>query len=135
MKNLIYILISIAIISCDDNEIMPAYKKVGSVTSTFATISVSNDEPQPGETVTVTVSYVNPSADPLKSVEVQFKEASGSYESLQSFDENSGAKDVEIVREISFVAPADEVKVTFDLIIKSQKEFPQILRTSLDVVP
>lgn len=134
MKNIFYILIFIAIVSCDDNEIMPAYEKVGSATSTVATISISNDEPQPGETVTVTVFYVNPSTDPLKSVEVRVKEGSGSYEVLESFDESSGTRDTEIVREVSFVAPPDEVEVTFDLVISSQKEFPQILRASMEVI-
>ena len=134
MKNLIYIICCVVLFSCDENEIMPAYEKVGTTTSTVATITISNDEPDAGETVTVTVTYVNPTSDPLTSVELKAKVGSGNYEVVESFNETSGSKDVEISREVAYVAPEAGTEVTFDLVLTSQKEFPQIMRAKLEVV-
>lgn len=134
MKNLIYIICCVVLFSCDENEIMPAYEKVGTTTSTVATIAISNDEPDAGETVTVTVTYVNPTSDPLTSVELKAKVGSGNYEVVESFNETSGSKDVEISREVAYVAPEAGTEVTFDLVLTSQKEFPQIMRAKLEVV-
>jgi hypothetical protein len=133
MKNLIYIMSCLLIFGCDENTIMPAYEKVGSTTSTVAAIQVSNDEPAPGETVTITMMYVNPTSDPLTSVELKAKQGSGSYEVLEIYDENTGGKDVEINHELTYVAPAAGTEVTFDLVITSQKEYPQIMRASFEV--
>ena len=134
MKNIIYIICCVVLFSCDENEIMPAYEKVGTTTSTVATITISNDEPDAGETVTVTVTYVNPTSDPLTSVELKAKVGSGNYEVVESFNETSGSKDVEISREVAYVAPEAGTEVTFDLVLTSQKEFPQIMRAKLEVV-
>jgi hypothetical protein len=133
MKNLIYILVCILLISCDENEIMPAYQKKGATTATVATIEVSNEEPEPGETVTITLMYVNPTSDPVATVELKYKVGSASYSVLQTFDENAGPKDEAITREVNYVAPAAGTAVTFDMVITSQKEYPQIMRASIEV--
>jgi hypothetical protein len=132
MKNLIYILACVLLLSCDENEIMPAYEMKGTTTSTVATIGVSNDEPDPGETIAITLAYVNPTSDPLATVELRYKVGSGTYAVLQTFNEEAGAKDEEITREVNYTAP-DAGVVTFDMVITSQKEYPQIMRASIEV--
>src|SRR5688572_2391667 len=133
MKNLIYILAGILLFSCDENEIVPSYQKKGTTTATVATIEVSNEEPEPGEIVTIALMYVNPSSDPVATVELKYKVGSTSYSVLQTFDENAGPKDEAINREISYVAPAAGTAVTFDMVITSQKDYPQIMRVSIEV--
>jgi hypothetical protein len=132
MKNLIYILACLLLFSCDNNEIMPAYEKKGTTTSTVATIAVSNDEPDPGETVAITLSYVSPTSDPVATVELRYKVGTGSYAVLQTFNEDTGPKDETITREVNYIAP-DAGVVTFDMVITSQKEYPQIMRASIEV--
>ena len=135
MKNsILYILLACTLLcSCDENEIMPAHEKKGTTTSTVATIGVSNDEPEPGETVTIELMYVSPATDPVETVELKYKIGSGSYSVLQTFDESTTPMNEAVTREITFVAPVVETKVTFDMVITSQKEYPQIMRASMDV--
>ncbi|HEX6227532.1 MAG TPA: hypothetical protein VFZ52_24110 [Chryseolinea sp.] len=133
MKTLIYILGCALLFSCDENDIMPAYEQKGTTTSTVATIGVSNEEPEAGETVTISLMYVNPSSDPLATVEIKYKIGSGSYSILQTFDEGTGPRDESVTREINYVAPAAGSTVTFDMVLTSQKDYPQIMRTSLEV--
>ena len=132
MKNLIYTLACFLLFSCDENEIMPAYEKKGTTTSTVATIEVSNDEPDPGETIAITLSYVNPTSDPVATVELRYKVGSGSYAVLQTFNEGTGPMNETITREVNYIAP-DAGVVTFDMVITSQKEYPQIMRASIEV--
>jgi hypothetical protein len=132
MKNLIYILACVLLFSCDENEIMPAYEKKGTTTSTVATIEISNDEPDPGETIAITLAYVSPTSDPVATVELRYKVGSGTYALLQTFNEDAGAKDEEITREVTYIVP-DAGVVTFDMVITSQKEYPQIMRASIEV--
>ena len=133
MKYTIFILLGILFFSCDENDVMPAYEKKGTATATVAELSVSNDEPEPGETITVTLMYVNPTSDPLESVVLKAKIGSGDYTTLQTFDGQSSEKDVEIIEEVEYLAPGPGVEVTFDMVITSQKEYPQIKRTSIEV--
>ena len=133
MKNLIYLLACILLFSCDENEILPRYEKKGTTTATVATIEVSNEEPEPGEAVTITLMYVNPTSDPVATVELKYKVGSANYSILQTFDENAGPKDEAITREINYVAPDAGTTVTFDMVITSQKEYPQIMRASIEV--
>lgn len=133
MKKLIYILAFTLLFSCNENEIMPAYQKKGTTTATVAAIEISNDEPEPGETVTITLMYVNPTSDPVATVELKYKVGSASYSVLQTFDENAGTKDEAITREVNYVAPDAGTAVTFDMVITSQKEYPQIMRASIEV--
>jgi hypothetical protein len=133
MKKLIYILAFTLLFSCNENEIMPAYQKKGTTTATVAAIEISNDEPEPGETVKITLMYVNPTSDPVATVELKYKVGSASYSVLQTFDENAGPKDEAITREVNYVAPDAGTAVTFDMVITSQKEYPQIMRASIEV--
>ncbi len=137
MKNLInlsiVLLMNILFAACDENDIMPEYEKKGTATSTVATISASNTTPLAGQSVTVTIKYVNPSTDPVSTIVLRAKVGSGSYADLQSFDEQSAAQGAEITREVNYVTPATPGTVTFEMVISSQKEYPQIRRTSITV--
>jgi hypothetical protein len=134
MKKILFILFACTFLfSCDENEIMPGYEKKGTTTSTVATIGVSNDEPEPGEQITITLMYVSPSSDPVQTVELKYKIGSGTYAVLQAFDESTAPVDEPVTREVTYVAPAAGTVVIFDLVIKSQKEYPQIMREAIEV--
>jgi hypothetical protein len=87
----------------------------------------------PGETITLSLGYVNPAADPVKTIVLRAKVGSGDYATLQTFDEQSSAKDVEIKYQVSYVTPASPATVTFEMVISSQKEYAQIKRANISV--
>lgn len=123
--------VAIAITGCDENDALPSYKKVGTSTHTVATITVSNAAPLPSENVTVKVSYVNPSSDPLKDVVIRVKVDAADYVDLETYNASSETKDQVIEKTFTYTAPATSAStVTFDMVISSQKEFPQVRRAS-----
>lgn len=134
MKRLSYlILLSGVLLACDENEIMPSYQTKGSTTNTVATISASNTSPVPGESVTVTMDFVNPASDPIATVALRARVGSGTFTDIQSFDEQSAATDTEISHEVNYVMPAAPSTVTFEMVISSGKEYPQVRRTAVTV--
>ena len=136
MKNLITF-ISILLLSiffgCEENDVMPFSSTKGTTTATVATITASKASPLAGETITLTLEYVNPTSDPINTIVLKAKVGSADYVTLQTFDEQSSEKDTFIKREASYMAPAAGSKVTFDMIISSGKEYSQIKRTSITV--
>ena len=118
--------------ACDKNDVVPDYTKKGTATSTVASITASKTKPAAAEEITLTLTFVNPSADPLKTVVLKAKVGAADYTEVQSFDEQSGEKNKEITREVTYVTPASGT-VTFDMVITSQMEYPQIKRTSITV--
>jgi hypothetical protein len=122
-----------SLISCDDNEIMPGYAKKGTATSTVATIDVSNTEPDPAEDLTITVTFVNPSFDPLTQVTLKAKVDDAAYVDVQTFNTQSDQMDKEITQTVNYVAPASGTVILFDLVISSKKEFPMIRRATVEV--
>jgi hypothetical protein len=137
MKNLTILTASLSLVfflaACDENEVLPDYTKKGTATATVASITASNAKPVAAEEVTLTLTFVNPSADPLKTVVLKAQVGTGDYTEIESFDEQSGEKDKEVTRTVTYVAPASGTKVTFDMVITSQKEYPQVKRTSFTV--
>ena len=137
MKNfrILLFIASLAVVSsaCEENEIMPAYSKKGTATSTIATITPSKSEAAMSESITITLMYVSPSSDPVKNVVLKVKQGSSDYVTVQTFDAQSEAKDGEIIETITYTTPATKTKLTFDMVITSQKEYPQIVRTTVDV--
>jgi hypothetical protein len=126
--------IAIAFIACDENEIMPSYTKAGTATTTVATITPSKTKAAKSEPIAITLRYVNPAADPIQSVELKAKiGATGNYVTVQTFDAQSANKDAEITHQVTYVTPATAATVTFDMVITSQKEFPQIKRATVTV--
>ena len=136
MKNItpfISILLLSIFFACEENEVMPSFSTKGTTTATVATITASKASPLAGETITLTLEYVNPTSDPINTIVLKAKVGSADYVTLQTFDEQSSEKDTSIKREASYVAPAAGSKVTFDMVISSEKEYSQIKRTSITV--
>jgi hypothetical protein len=137
MKNIIpfisILLLGTIFFACEENDAMPFFSTKGTTTATVATITSSKSSPLAGETITLTLEYVNPTSDPIKTIVLKAKVGSADYVTLQTFDEQSSEKDISIKREASYVAPAAGSKVTFDMIISSDKEYSQIKRTSITV--
>ena len=125
--------LSIMLIACDDNEIMPDYQRKGTMTATVASITPSTTSPTPGSQITLTLDFVNPSSDPIKTVLLRARVGSGSFTDLQTFDEQSAPTDVEVSHDVNYVTPASPGTVTFEMVITSQKEYAQIRRTSVTV--
>ena len=121
------------LLACDENEIMPAYQNKGTTTATVASITASNAAPQAGQSITLTLDFVNPASDPVNTVVLRARAGSGSFVDIQTFDEQSAAKDVEISHEVTYVTPSTPGTVTFEMEISSQKEYPQKRRVSISV--
>ena len=134
MKTLVILaLVSIALASCDQNEIMPSYSKKGTATATVATITPSKTRATQSESITITLKYVNPTSDPLQNVTLKAKIGSADYSTIQTIDTQSGMKDAEVTRDITYITPAAAGTVTFDMVITSQKEYPQIKRATVTI--
>lgn len=120
---------------CEENEELPGFQTVGTSTATIAEISLSNDEPEPGEEITITLYYINLAEDPVSELEVLQQVGDGDFTELTTMDESSAAVDAEITRTVNFTVPnVDSATViTLDMLLSSQKEFPQRERTSLTV--
>lgn len=132
--NITCLLLVFFFVSCEENEIMPNYTKVGTSTSTIVTVSLSNDEPLPSEMVEVTVSYVNPSVDPLQSVILMVRSGNGEFVELESWNVTSETKDQLITHSLNYQAPdTPDTSVAFEVIISSGKDFGQRKRTSFTV--
>src|SRR5687768_5815692 len=79
--------------ACDENDVMPAHQTLGTATHTMANISASTEEPLPSESVSLSISYVNPSVDPLKEISVRAKVGDADYVEIEKFDVTSEAQD------------------------------------------
>lgn len=125
-------MVAISLLSCDENEVMPSFKTLGTATHTMADISSSSTAPLPSASVTILLSYVNPSSDPLKEISVRAKVGAADYVELQKFTMDSEAKDALATKSFTYVAPATAATtVVFDMVITSQREYPQIQRTTI----
>jgi len=70
--------------------------------------------------------------DPLKEISVRAKVGDADYVEIEKFDVASEAKDEMLAKTIEYVAPATSgTTVVFDMVITSQKQFPQIKRTEI----
>lgn len=75
-NNLRYIsifLLATVLFACDENEPMPSHKTIGTATHTMADIAASDSASLPSENVSILISYINPSSDPLKEITVRAK--------------------------------------------------------------
>ncbi len=141
MKNKnIYIKLCLAIglfafVSCDKNEIVPDYQKVGESTATVATLGASQTSVVPASTVTFTLNYVNLPSDPVESIILKAKVGENEYVELQTFDESAAATGQEHTRTATYTVPnvASKTKIIVDMVINSQKEFPQVERSTLTI--
>ena len=83
--------------------------------------------------ITITLKYVNPATDPIKTVELKAKVGSVTYATIQTFDATSDAKDTEVTRAVTYTTPNVAGTVTFDMVITSQMPYPQVKRASVAV--
>ena len=139
MKAYIKILMGLLIImlpvisSCDENDPLPDYEIVGRSYETLASIAVSDDEPAAGESIVVTLEYVNYSEDPAQSVTL-LVERDGTQTTLQTFDESGAGEGVRTLS-YTYAIPADAggESLTFIGEFRSSLEFPQIESTGISV--
>lgn len=128
--------LAFALAACEKNEVLPDYQLVGTSTATIADISVSNDEPLPGEEITVTLYYVNLEEDPATEIELLEQVGSGDFTTITTLDESSASVSEEITRTYTYTVPDVEVgtSITLDMLLSSQtKEYPQRERVSIEV--
>lgn len=127
--------IGLLLMACDKNEVLPDYEMVGTSTATLAQISVSNDEPVAGEAITVTLYYVNLQADPVKEIKVLEQVGDGSFADLTTLDESSAQTQAEITRTLTYTVPAvaADTEIALDMVLSSQREYPQRERVTLTV--
>ncbi len=128
--------LAFVITSCEKNEVLPDYDLVGTATSTVADISVSNDEPVPGEEIVVTLYYVNRADDPATGIELLVKVGGGDFSPLTTLDESSSNLDEEITKTYAYTVPEVdfETVIVLDMVLSSQnKEFPQRERAEIEV--
>ncbi len=137
MKILFYLLAPLLVltIACEENQQIPDLQTVGTSTATVVELSLSNDEPVPGENVTLAISYVNPVDDRATQIEVLEQIADNDFTSLTQLDESSAAAGSQISRSVSYTVPALDsgTVVTLDMLLSTQREFPQRERVSLTV--
>jgi len=141
MKNYkIYVLMSMLMLAifgwgCEENQEIPDLQTVGTSTATIAEITLSNDEPEPGEQITISLYYVNIAEDPATELQVMEQVGSGEFTEVTKLDESSAEISAEITREVSYTVPAVDsaTVITLDMLLSSQKEFPQRERASLTV--
>ncbi len=134
-KKLIYfcvIAMAMMFVACDENQVLPSYKKVGTSTHTMADIRVSNTAPPVSEDVTITISYVNPSSDPLEGISIRAKVGDANYVEIQTFTSNTEEMNSEVTKSFVYTTPATAgTTVIFAMVITSQRDFPQIEQTQL----
>jgi len=120
---------------CEEEE-AATYEVIGESTDTITDLSVSNDEPEPGDEVIVTAYYVNIGEDPASKIDMYVTVDGGSRSLVTTLDESSASEDAEIVRTFVFTVPAalsEGTEIVMDMELHTQREFPKITRTSLVV--
>ena len=135
-KNIIYttlFFLAATFVACDENEVMPAFETKGTATHTVATIAASKTTAAPGETITITMTYVNPSSDPVTQIVLKAKVGAADYVDVQTFNESSATKDKSEIRTVNYVMPASPTTVVFDMVITSGRDYPQVRRVTARV--
>lgn len=128
------IVFAMVLFSCEENEIMPSYKKVGTAYQTVASVAVSTTTPAQNDIVTITIKYVNINSDPLSRISVKIKENAGAYAEVASIDESDSGTAEEITVTYPYtVTQTAGTAVGIQIELFSEKEFPQLLRASLTV--
>jgi hypothetical protein len=136
-KNTSYIwmiLLAGGLFGCEENTIMPEFKKVGTVTSTVATLSASNAKPTSSQNITLTLNYVSPSQDPVSQVVLMVQVGAEAWTELESFNVQSEQKDLLLSQTVDYLVTQPKgTVIKFDMVVTSQKEFPMVRRTTITV--
>lgn len=134
-KNIQMILMATTIVmasACVENTVVPDYELVGSSYATIVNLKVSNDEPIAGESVEISITYVNYDKDPLLQLTFESEVDGGARTTLSTIDERDAAKNAEITHKLTYIVPDGE-DVNIYAVLQSQKEFPQIEMVSLEI--
>lgn len=139
MKKNIYTLLGTLLLimvlsACDENDPTPGYEVIGRSYETIAHVTVSDDEPLPGQTIEVTVSYVNYMEDPAVSI-TYIVERNDSKSTEDTTDE-SGKSEGEYSYTYDYTVPGDAAGETITFIGEfrsAEKEYPQVEEASIDV--
>lgn len=127
--SMLSIALALLLTSCEENEIMPSYKKVGTAYQTVASVTVSSTTPSQGSPVTITVKYVNIQSDPLSKIVVKINENGGAYTEVASIDQSNADTSAEITVPYDYtVTQTVGTAVGIQIELFSEKEFPQLLR-------
>ncbi|HEY9049033.1 MAG TPA: hypothetical protein VIN08_24200 [Ohtaekwangia sp.] len=134
-KNITWIvLVYMLLAACDDNVIVPAYEWKGTTTATVASLTPSKTKPVQTESISLKLEFVNQASDAVKSILLKAKVGSADYTELQTFTETASSEDNVVTHEVPYVVSAVKgTVITFDMVITSQKEFPQVKRTTVTV--
>jgi hypothetical protein len=119
--------------SCAENEIDATYQSKGTATAMIASLSASKTSAALSEEIILTLKYRNPSNDPIQSVELKVKTGSADYTTFQRFDEGTTETGSEITRTVNYQLPGEASSIVFDMIITSQKKYPQFRRVTVAV--
>ncbi|MFP4092101.1 MAG: hypothetical protein ACLFT3_17465 [Cyclobacteriaceae bacterium] len=121
--------------SCEKNDVLPDYELVGTSTATIASISVSDAEPVAGEEIVVTLYYVNLSEDPATEIRLLQSLGDADFTEVTTLDESSAAVSQEITRTFTYTVPSVDpgTGIDLDMVLSTQREFPQRERVSLEV--
>ena len=126
---------SLGLASCEQNDPVPDYAYVGTATATIFTLTVSNDEPVAGEEITISANYVNQSEDPADELQTLVSVDEGDFAALVTTDESSAPTGSAVVRSISYQVPsvASGTTIVFDVLLNTQRMFPQRERVTIEV--
>lgn len=127
-----FLIAAIAMMACEENESVPPFQTQGTATSTVASITASKAAPAPGETIRLTLRFVNLGSDPIQQSVLKAKVGTAEYTEIQTFNETSSAVGEEIVRTVDVVAPAtNATTVLYDMVLTSGREYPLIRRVQI----
>ncbi len=134
---LFFLAISLTFVACEKNDQLPNYELLGTSTATIVEIDFPKDTVAQGEQVDVTFTYVNLTEDPIKSAQLLTKpDVEGAdFTELTTLDQTSAPVDKEVTFTYTYTAPnvPDSTNVDIDMVLTSQKQFPQRERTSFVV--
>lgn len=129
IRTILSLAVVVLLLSCEENEQMPSYKKVGTAYQTVASVAVSSTTPAQGTPVTITVKYVNMDSDPLTKIVVKINENGGAYTEVASIDQSNADTSAEITVPYDYtVTQTAGTAVGIQIELFSKKEFPQLLR-------
>jgi len=120
-------------VACEENEVMPGYQQKRTATHTAASLTVSDDEPTERDIVTILMTYVHLSSDPLTQIQLKAKVDAADYVVVHTITPSAADLDREVSTTFNYEAPMGAATVVLDMVLSSGKEYPQILRVTLDI--
>ena len=123
------------LLSCEKFTPVPDYEYVGTSTATLFSLSVSDDAPLVGEEITITISYINQRTDPASSIQTLAKIGEGDFAEIVTMDQASQPVGEAISEAFTYPIPEVDSATTiiFDVLLNTQRTFPQRERVSVTV--